>query len=152
MSGIRLADIPDVRRIYELGLELLESSAYQGIKYDEVKFKTFVAGLIGSKNGRVLVVVDDNDVPQGFFLGIVDDLFFSRMRFATDMAVYITKGYRRYAYRLYKTFIQWAKTKPRMYEIMFAQSSGMGDHDRWCKLMIKLGLTQQGSIYTMRVG
>ncbi len=150
MSGIRLADIPDIKHIYKLGLELISDGAYKGIKHDEQKFKTTVAGLIGSKLGRVYVVVDDADIPQGFFLGIVDDLFFSRYRYATDMAVFIRKGFRQYAYRLYKLFIEWAKTKPRLFEISFAQSSGMGDHLKWCKLMERLGLERNGSFYTMR--
>lgn len=151
MRGIRLGDIPDIKYIYELGLELISDGAYKGIKHDEQKFKIAVASLISSKLGRVYVVVDDDDIPQGFFLGIADDLFFSRQRYATDMAVYIRDGYRNYAYRLYKLFIEWAKTKPRMFEITFAQSSGIGDHRRWCKLMEKLGLERIGSIYQMRI-
>ena len=151
MSGIRLADIPDVRHIIELGYELLNDSAYKGVNPDEQKFRLLVAGLIGHKIGRVLVVVDDDDVPQGFLIGVVDDYFFSRSRVASDMAVYIRKSYRRYAYRLYKEFIDWAKKKPRVVDISFAQSSGIGDHSRWCKLMEKLGLTCVGTVYTMRV-
>ena len=150
MSGIRLGDIPDIKHIYELGLELISDGAYKGIKHDEQKFKMAVASLMSNKLGRVYVVVDDDDIPQGFFLGIVDDLFFSRQRYATDMAVYIRDGYRNYAYRLYKLFIEWAKTKPRMFEITFAQSSGMGEHKRWCELMLKLGLRKEGSFYIMR--
>jgi len=151
MSSIRLADIPDIKHIYKLGLELISDGHYKGISHDESKFKTIVASLIGSKLGRVYVVVDGNNVPQGFLLGIIDDLFFSRMRFATDMATYIRDGYRQYAYRMYKSFIEWAKSKPRMFEISFAQSSGMGDHEKWCKLMEKLGLERNGSFYTMKV-
>ena len=151
MSGIRLADIPDMQRIYELGLELLEASSYKGIKHDDQKFKTLVAGLMGSKKGRVLVVVDDNDVPQGFLLGVIDEYFFSQYRFATDLAVYIKQGFERYALRLYRMFIDWAKTKPKVMDITFAHSSGMGDFERWCRLMEKLGLTKNGSFYTMRV-
>ena len=151
MSGVRLADIPDIKKIYKLGLELISDGAYKGIKHDDQKFKMTVAGLISSKLGRVYVVVDDNDEPQGFFLGIADELFFSRMRYATDMAFYIRDGYRQYAAKVYKLFIEWAKTKPRMFEISFAQSSGMGEHERWCKLMEKLGLKRVGSMYTMRV-
>ena len=151
MSGIRLADIPDMQRIYELGLELLEASSYRGIKHDQQKFKTLVAGLMGSKQGRVLVVVDDNDVPQGFLIGVIDEYFFSHYKLASDLATYIRNGFERYAFRLYKTFIDWAKTKPKVMDITFAHSSGMGDFDRWCRLMEKLGLTRNGSFYTMRV-
>lgn len=151
MSGIRLADIPDMQRIYELGLELLEASSYKGIKHDQQKFKTLVAGLMGSKQGRVLVVVDDNNIPQGFLIGVIDEYFFSHSRFATDLATYISSGFERYALRLYKSFIDWAKTKPKVMDITFAHSSGIGDFDRWCRLMEKLGLKKNGSFYTMRI-
>jgi len=151
MSGIRLADIPDIKHIYALGLELLEQSEYNGIKHDEKKFKMLVAGLIGEKLGHVLVVVDDDDIPQGFLIGIVEDYFFSRFRYGSDIATYVRKSFSRFSYRLYKKFIDWAKTKPRVMDITFAQSSGMGDHSRWCKLMEKLGLHRSGSFYTMRI-
>jgi hypothetical protein len=151
MSGIRLADITDIKALCDLGAELLESSAYAGIKPDEKKFRMLMAGLMGSKLGRVMVVVDNDDIPQGFMLGVIDEYFFSRYRYASDMATYIRRPYRRYAAALYKNFIKWAKTKPRVVDISFAQSSGMGDHERWCKLMTKLGLKQVGSMYTMRV-
>lgn len=151
MNTVRLADIPDIKHIHDIALELQGESVYRDVKADPVKFKIWVAGLIGSKHGRVLVVVDKDDIPQGFLLGIIDEFFFSKERHATDMATYIRKGYRRHAYRLYKTFIDWAKTKPKVFEIAFSQSSGIGDYDRWCMLMERLGLIRVGSNYTMRV-
>ena len=151
MSGIRLADIPDMADIVDLGRELLESSVYAGLKPDEQKFKMTIAGLMGHKKGIVLVVVDNDNKPQGFLAGITDEYGFSRACFATDMWTYVRPGYRRYAYRLYNKFIAWAKTKPRVAFIELAQSSGMGDHDRWCRLMEKLGLSRVGSLYMMRV-
>lgn len=152
MSGIRLADIPDVNPILELGYELLNESEYVGVKMDDSKFKMTIAGLIGHKRGIVLAVVDDNNVAQGFIAGIVEEYGFSRARFATDMWTYIRKPYRRYAYRLYKRFIAWAKTKPRVAYIEMAQSSGGDGYESWCKLMEILGFKKVGSIYMMRVG
>jgi len=73
MSGIRLADIPDMADIVDLGRELLEASVYAGLKPDEQKFKMTIAGLMGHKKGIVLVVVDDNNKPQGFLAGITDE-------------------------------------------------------------------------------
>ena len=151
MSGIRIADIPDMAALCELGAELLAASVYSDIKPDEQKFKTTMAGLMGHKRGILLVVVDDNDKPQGFLAGIADEYAFSRMRFATDMWTFIRKPYRRYAYRLYKQFIDWAKTKPRVCRIEMAMSSGNYGYERWCKLMLKLGFNKVGSIFMMRI-
>lgn len=151
MSGIRMADIPDIKHIAELAEELHANSAYSHIKPDEQKFKMTVAGLIANKLGQVYVVVDNDNVPQGFLLGLVEDYFFSRQRYATDIAVYIREKYARYTARLYKKFITWASTKPRVVDITFAHSSGKGDYERWKKLMYHLGLEKVGSVFMLRV-
>ncbi len=151
MSGIRLADIPDVRAIVELGRELLEQSVYAGIKPDEQKFRMLVAGLIGNKRGAVFVVVDDEDKPQGFLLGIIDELFFSTQRFATDMAVYVREGYRQHAPALYKRFLKWAESKPRVVQITMGISSGMPGIERAGKLYESFGFSPVGGLYMKRV-
>ena len=83
MSGVRMADMPDVKAILKMAHELLSDSAYKGIKMDERKFKLCCAGLIATKNGQVFVIVDDNDEPQGFLMGVIDELFFrsSKIRY-----------------------------------------------------------------------
>ena len=150
MSGIRLADIPDIDEITKLGSELLEQSVYAGIKPDVSKFRLMVAGLIGSKTAVVYVVTDDDDKPQGFFLGVIDDLFFSRQRIATDLAVYVRKAFRSQAPKMFRMFIKWAKSKPRVAEISFGISSGIGNVDRVGRMYENLGLAHVGGIY--RVG
>jgi len=151
MSGIRIADIPDMKALCELAQELLDQSFYADIKPDEQKFKTTMAGLMGHKRGIVLVVVDDDDKPQGFLAGIVDEYAFSRYRYATDMWTYIRKSYRRHAFRLYSKFIDWAKAKPRVVMIELAMSSGNTGYDRWCKLMERLGFNRVGSLFMLRI-
>ena len=151
MNRIRKADIPDMSAIVELGRELLDRSVFADAKQDETKFKRTVAGMMGHKNGVVLVVVDDENKPQGFLFGVIEDLFFSTQRYATDVAVYVRDGYRQYAPKLYKEFIRWAENKPKVFNIQMAQSSGIGDHQRWCLLMEKLGFTGVGSFYMKRV-
>lgn len=147
MSGIRLGDVPDINAICELGYELLEQSVYRDIKPDESKFRLFTAGLMGSKDGAVLVVVDDDDKPQGFLLGIVDDLFFSRARYATDVAMYVRSDYRNLAPRLIRDFIDWAKTRPRVDHVMLGISSGIGDLDRVSRMYERIGLEKVGGIH-----
>ena len=151
MSGIRMGDIPDIDAIYDLGEELLAQSVYADIKPDRVKFRTLVAGLIGQNIGTVLVVVDDQDKPQGFLLGIVDELFFSRQRQATDLAVYVREGYRHLAPRLLKRFIDWAESKPRTAMITLGISSGIGNFERVGRMYENFGLAPVGGIYIKRI-
>jgi hypothetical protein len=151
MSGIRLGDIPDIDAIVELALEVKEQSVYAGIKLDNHKFRLLVASMMGDKTSRVIVIVDDDDRPQGFLLGLVEELFFSRSRYATDLAVYVRKGYRNLAPAMFKQFMQWAKTKPRVVRIMFGISSGVGDPARTGKMYQSLGLSLCGGIYSKEV-
>lgn len=150
MSGIRLGDIPDMDAITELGEELLSQSVYADCAMDRQKFRTLVAGMMGSKHTVVLLVVDDNDKPQGFLLGLIDDLFWSRKRYATDLAFYIRKGYRHLAPRVIKRFMAWAKKKPRVAHISMGIASGMGDLDRVGKMYESLNMSRVGGIYYKR--
>ena len=151
MSGIRLGDVPDIRAICELAQELLDQSAYAGIKPDPEKFKRLVANMMGDKTSRVILIVDDQDKPQGFLIGLVEELFFSRKRYGTDMAVYVREGYRHLAPRMFREFIKWAESKPRVVRIMFGISSGIGNVERVGKMYNQLGLSSVGGFYMKEV-
>lgn len=151
MSAIRTADIPDMDAIYELASEMHKQSIYNDIKPDETKFRLFVAGIMGSKGGIVLLIVDENDKPQGFFLGVIEEFFFSRKRMATDITAYVREGYLHYAPRLVKTFVTWAESKPRVVRITLGLSSGIGDPERTSKMYGTLGFEQIGSINVKKV-
>ena len=151
MSGIRLADIPDIDEICKLGSELLEQSVYADIKPDESKYRMFVAGLMGHKQGSVFLIVDDDDKPQGFLFGLIDDLFFSQSRCATDVAFFVRDGYRHLVPALLKRFMTWAKAKPKVVYIALGISSGTGDPERIGKVYESFGLSKVGGIYFMGV-
>jgi len=151
MSAIKTADIPDMDAICELASEMHEQSIYSDIKPDETKFRLFVAGIMGSKGGIVLLIVDEDDKPQGFFLGVLEELFFSRQRMATDIAIYVREDYRHLAPRLVKTFVTWAESKARVVRITLGLSSGIGDPERTAKMYGKLGFEQIGSINVKKV-
>ena len=140
MSGIRLANIPDIDEICKLSSEFLAQSVYKDIPPDESKYRLFVAGLMGMKKGAVWVAVDDDDKPQGFLLGLVDTFFFSKYRYGTDVAVYVRDGYRHMAPRLFNEFMAWAAAKPRVKHITLGTSSGLGNADRVCKTYSRRGL------------
>ncbi len=151
MSAIRSGDIPDMDAICELASEMHDQSIYSDIKPDETKFRLFVAGIMGSKGGIVLLIVDEDDKPQGFFLGVLEELFFSRQRMATDIAVYVRESYRHLAPRLVKTFVTWAESKARVARITLGLSSGIGDPERTGKMYGNLGFMKIGSIHVKKV-
>lgn len=148
---IREADIPDMDAIVTLARELHQMSRYKNVKPEEKQFKLTVANLMGSKNGRVMLVVDENDEPQGFMISVIMELWFSRQKYCTDFATYVREGHRQHAFRLYRDCIKWAKTKPKVIDIDFSRSSGIDDNGRWDLMMDRLGLEKAGTIWTMRV-
>jgi len=150
MSGIRLGDLPDMGKLVDLAMELLEQSIYSDIKPDKLKFRKLVGNMMLSKNGRVWVIVDDDDEPQGFLLGMVTELFFSRDKYATDIAVYVRKSYRSYVPEMFQQFITWAWSKPRVKEIKLGISSGMDEGGRTGKFYESLGFIDAGGLYIMR--
>lgn len=149
MTCVREAKIDDVSQIHALAKELLEQSVYSGIKMDDTRFRTICAHLIGSKSGCVLVVDDEGSV-QGFMMGLIDQLFFSRSRYATDLAVYVREAYRSYAPWMFRRFVNWARSKPLVAEITLGISSGIGDTERTGKMYQTLGFQPVGGLYVMR--
>jgi len=150
MSGIRLGDVPDIKHICDLAEELLNNSVYAGIKPDEMKFKKTVAGMMAYKSGVVLVVVDNENIPQGFLLGMAEELFFSKEQYTTDLAFYVREGYRGHVPKMLNRFIKWSKNKQKVSMIMMAVTSGIGDYLRIGKLYERLGFKQSGSYWIMR--
>lgn len=147
MSGIRLGDIPDIDQICDLAKELLEQSIYADIEPDRSKFRLLVANMCGDKTSRVMVIVDDENNLQGFLLGMVEELFFSRRRYGTDLCMYVREGFRHLAPSMIRQFIHWAKSKPRVDLVLFGISSGFGDPERTGKLYASLGFANVGGIY-----
>jgi len=150
MYKVREAKFEDLLKIHELAKELLENSVYRGIEMDDTKFKRIVVMLMSSKLGKVFVVVDAADVPVGFLVGMVEDLFFSKKKYATDLCIYVKDEARAYGAFLVQRFVQWAKTIPSVVEITMGISSGIGDIDRVGEMYKKIGFTHTGGLYVMR--
>lgn len=151
MSGIRIGDVTDIDEICDLASELLKTGAYANIKPDEQKFRLFLAGMMGIKKGIILLVVDDKDKPQGFLFGVIEELFFSRQKMATDLAIYVRKEHRNMAPNLLRTFVKWAQSKTKMSRIILGISSGIGDPRRTGKMYERLGFNQVGGIFMKQV-
>jgi hypothetical protein len=150
MVTVREALVPELPAIHELAKELLEKSAYNGIVMDDQKFKRTAAFCLGSALGMALVVVDGEGVPQGFLLGMVDELFFSRSRYASDLCMYVRPPFRSAAPKMIRMFVDWAKTIPGVVQISLGISSGIGNAARTGRMYEHIGFNHVGGIYHMR--
>ncbi len=97
------------------------------------------------------MAVDDDDRPQGLLLGLIDDLFFSRYNYATDVTFYVRERYRHLVPGMVKRFMTWAESKPRVVYVALGISSGIGDLERVGKVYESLGLSKIGGIYFKRI-
>lgn len=140
-------------KIVDLALELFEKSAetYDNIKPEKLKFRKLVGNMMLSKNGRVWVVVDDNDELQGYFLGMVTEFFFSNDKYATDVSIYVRDKYLNHAPKMINRFIKWAESKPKVRQVKLGVSSGMATSERTGKFYESMGFDNVGGLYIKRV-
>ena len=147
---VREARIDDINDIHTLALELVSESVYKGIPMDDQQFKRMVATSIGSRSSIVFVVVDSNDKPVGFLIGMVEQLFWSRKKFASDLCTYVRPEARHVGGFMVRRFIRWAKKMPGVVEVTLGLSSGIGDTERIGMMYERMGLSRVGGLYVMR--
>lgn len=139
---IRQARVLDVHQVYDLCYGLHGESSYSHIPIDENKFKRLFAQTVCSKQAFVWVAVYDGEI-TAVLIGIMDEVFFSRKKYATDVLFYSKKGG---AYLL-KRFIKWAKGQPSVVDLRLGISSDSGNVERVGQLYEKQGLKNVGGLY-----
>jgi len=149
--SIREAEVADIGQIHELAKELVAESVYRGIEMDDNQFKRTIATQIGSRAAAVFVVVDYDGAVQGFLVGMVQQLFWSKSKFATDLCTYVRPEARHIGGFMVRRFIKWAKGMPGVVEITLGISSGIGDVARVGRMYERMGLEHVGGLHVMRI-
>lgn len=147
---VREARIDDINEIHKLAQELVSESVYNGIPMDDRQFKHMVASSIGNRSAVVFVVVGASDEPVGFLVGMVQQLFWSKKKFASDLCTYVRPEARHVGGFMVRRFIRWAKKMPGVVEITLGLSSGIGDTERIGMMYERMGLSRVGGLYVMR--
>ena len=86
---VREGDTDDISGIIELLKELHVESVFKDVPFSDSTTRQFILTMMGIKDGTILVVADDKDRPQGVMIGMIDSLFFSKKRYATDVVFYV---------------------------------------------------------------
>ena len=146
--AIRAAESKDISAIYEVALEAHAKSNYKNVPVDEKTLRQLILMMIYDKNSCVYVTEDAVGV-NGFVLGMVEELFFSRKRYGTDLMIYARKPMD--GVRLLRKLTEWIKTKPRDVEITLGITSGIGDPERTGKLYEAMGYEPIGGMYMMNL-
>ena len=110
MVDIRAAHEEDIGRLVQLGRAMQEESPrFSRMGYSASKVWSLFINLIANEDAVVLVAVVDGEI-VGMLMGYVTEQFFSHVRSASELVVYVTPECRggRAAVRMIQAFEMWA--------------------------------------------
>jgi len=148
---VREGDTDDISGIIELLKELHVESVFKDVPFSDSTTRQFILTMMGIKDGTILVVADDKDRPQGVMIGMIDSLFFSKKRYATDVVFYVRDAAAQQAPWMVKRFRRWAKGRPGVYKLMMGISSGIDNEGRTEQLYEALGLEKIGGLFIQEI-
>lgn len=148
---IREATINDITAIIELGQDVIKRSPILQSPIEPLKARRFIRQMIASKAHLSLVAEVDNKV-VGCLLGLCDEYFYSKDKYATDLAFYVDVQHGNQAPWLLKRFIKWAKTQPRVVHIAMGISTGLDAKGDASRMYQKLGFEVVGNMFTHNLG
>lgn len=139
----------DLPAFYDLAVKMHEKTIYSAIKPDRERIVKAYSRCVMSANGFAMVATaatrtDEEGGLNGFLLGVVDELWWAPVRFASDLTFYFEDGWD--GKRLLARFIAWAADR-KVREINMGLSSGV-DADRLGEMYEAQGLHRVGGIYT----
>ena len=143
---IRKAKAQDVHQVITLCTELHAKSSYSHIPIDNDKFKRLFVSMVFSNQAYVWVAEYDGQI-TAIFMGMMDELFFSRKKHAMDILFYSKRG----GGYLVRRFVKWAKAQKNVVDIVVGVTSGIGDTARIGRTYEKLGLKHVGNYYKMPI-
>lgn len=144
---IRRAQMHDIPKLFELGKRIHAQSLDRDIPLNEMTTKTKIAGLIGSASGFVLIDEVDDEI-TGVVMGMSDELFFSRHRYAIPFIAYAE---RRGAFVwMVKRFIKWAFECRQVKQVVLDTSFGGDLGLQTEKIYTRLGFERVGTTFIAR--
>lgn len=142
---IRNAQVEDWPRLVELGTRLIAKTPYRDLKLDREQTMHVYGQCMNSALGFAKVSERNGEV-TGLLLGIVDRLWWSKSRYASDLIFYCEDG--RSGLALMRAFIEWAWSVPGVVEVTCAQSSAIKT-EAAAKLYQRCGFEQVGGLWTI---
>jgi len=145
--GVRLATAQDVGSAMKVGKRILSRSTIDAEVYD-LQAKRLMLRCINDAHMN-LWVAEHADIIVGFFMGIKEQHWFSREKYATDICFCVDPRHGNYAAPMVRRFVKWAKLDPKVKDINLAISSGLDKDGRTGRLYENLGFTQVGGVYAL---
>jgi|TARA_Y100000310_G_C20526824_1_gene736461 GNAT superfamily N-acetyltransferase len=145
---IRAAVPHDIPHIIRICKEAHELSVSKGVPLDEGILKKNIQICILSAE-HLVNVVETAGAIEGVFIGVTNQLWYSRKKQAADLFFYVTEKGKGWGSSLLRRYIQWARMNRGVVEINLGVMSGIGDMDRTKKLYERLGAVKVGDSYVL---
>ena len=145
---IRAAVNSDIPQIIKVVKEAHKESSSKGVPLAEEIIRKNVQVCILSAE-HLVNVVEIVGVIEGVFIGVTNQLWYSRKKQSADLFFYVTQKGKGWGSSLLRRYIQWARVNKGVAEINLGVTSGIGDMDRTKKLYEKLGAVRVGDSYVL---
>ncbi len=140
---IRDACFDDINEIYRFCIKALKHAVYGSVPFDEAKIRKHICRHVSSKHLFCKVSVIDGNI-VGILAATIDEMFFSRMKQATDLIFYVERGAE--GNKLLTAFTRWAESRHVSIagiSVMF----GGPTIERTGKLIESAGYKKAGGVY-----
>ena len=139
---LKLLETKDIPRFVDLCYNFHQASPYNGRAFSVEKVSTLAKSITTSnkKDFIIITLVDDNEVTQGFLIGITSEIPFSEEKVAMELAWWVEPQARgtRKSVEMVLAFKEWAKRVDcKVAQMSMIENTGT---DKIDKLYIKAGL------------
>ena len=138
---LKKVGITSQREIENAVRSALDTKAMSGDETLDVKVRLSI--------GALNLSVDIDGEIEGVFIGVANQLWYSRKKQAADLFFYVTDKGKGWGSSLLRRYIQWARFNKGVAEITLGVMSGIGDMERTKKLYEKLGAVKVGDSYVL---
>lgn len=141
----------DVSDLVLLGSQMHEESYYRQDEYSPTKCAELGFQIVNSPGLLGLIAEVEGEI-AGFFLGVIQEQYFSKCLMSSDLLLYVKPEHRKslIGYRLIKGYIAWAEHfgVPKR-NIALGQTANI-DSVAVDRLYQKIGFVPMGTIYKLR--
>lgn len=143
---IRNAQHADIPAILDIGAHVIGASTTLNCELDRDKAAKVIRQALNHRMHAVFVAERAGQV-VGFFIAVQDQFWFSKERYATDLAFCVLPEHADQAVWLLRRFMRWAKAS-NINHVQLGLSTGMDPENRTGRLYEAHGLSKVGGIYS----
>ena len=145
---IRIAKNSDIKQIIRVCQEAHQLSLSKDVPLDEKILRKNIQVCVLSAE-HLLNVVDVAGSIEGVFIGVTNQLWYSKKKQSTDLFFYVTDKGRGWGSSLLRAYIRWARTNKGVAEITLGITSGIGDMNRTRQLYERMGAIKMGDSFIL---